>query len=95
MGMVPRPGMDLNSKILRLDITLYGLQEAPLAWFETLSEHLAERGCMSLPFNAYLFIGAVHKIIVVLYVAYIPTSGSPSDINILIIVAYILSPLLS
>ena len=42
--MVPPPGIGLDGKILRLDKALYSLKQAPLAWFENVSEALAERG---------------------------------------------------
>ena len=49
MWMVPPPGIGLDEKILGLDKALYGLKQAPLAWFEKLSEALAEIAFISLP----------------------------------------------
>ena len=82
--MVPPPGISLDGKILRLDKALYGLKQAPLAWFEKLSEALAQIGFISLPFDPCVFISADCKIIVVVYVDDITTAGSRSDINRLI-----------
>ena len=79
--MVPPPGIGLDGKILRLDKALYGRKQAPRAWFERLSEALAEIGLISLPFDPCVFISVDHKIIVVVYVDDITTAGSRSDIN--------------
>ena len=82
--MVPPPGIGLHGKILRLDKELYGPKQASLAWFEGLSEALAEIGYISLPSTPCVFISAEHKIIVVVYLDDITTAGSRSDINRLI-----------
>ena len=82
--MVPPAGIVLDGKNLQLDQALYGLKEAPLSWFEQLSEALAEIGFNSLRFDPCVFISADHKIIVVVYVDDITTAGSRSDINRLI-----------
>ena len=79
--IVPPPGIRQDGKILRLDKALHGLKQAPLAWFEKLSEALAEIGFISLLFDPCLFISADHKIIVVVYVDDINTAGSQSHIN--------------
>ena len=82
--MVPPPGIGLDGKILRLDKEPYGLKQAPLAWFEKLSQSLAEIGFISLPFDPCFFIRADDKIIVVVCVDDITTVGSRLDINRLI-----------
>ena len=79
--MVPPPGIGLNGKILRLDKALHGLKQAPLGWFEKLSEALTAIGFISLRFDPCVFISADYKIIVVVYVDDITTAGSRSDIN--------------
>ena len=79
--MVPAPGIGLHGKILRLDQGLHGLKQVPLAWFEKLSEALAEIGFISLPFDPCVFISTDHKIIVDVYVDDITTAGSRLDIN--------------
>ena len=82
--IIPPPGIGHDGKILQLDKALSGLKQAPLAWFEMLSEALAEIGFISLPFDPCVFISADHKIIVVVYVDDITSAGSRSDINRLI-----------
>ena len=82
--MVPPPGIGLDRKILGLDKARYGLKEALLAWFEKLSDALAEIGFMSLALDPCVFLSADHKIIVVVYVDDITTAGSRSHINRLI-----------
>ena len=82
--MVPPPGIGLDGKILRLDKAIYGLKQAPLAWFEKLSEAFAAIGFISLPCDPCVFISTDHKIIVVVYVDDITTAGSRADIKRLI-----------
>ena len=82
--IVPPPGIALDGKILRFDKALDCLKQAPLAWFEKLSEALAERSFISLPFYPCICISADHKILVLLYVDDITTAGSRSHINPLI-----------
>ena len=79
--MVPPPGIGLNRMIVRRNKALCGLKQGPFAWFEKLSEALAETGFIPLPFDPCVFISADHKIIVVVYVDDIITAGSRSDIN--------------
>ena len=82
--MVPTPGISLDGNIVRLDKARYDLMQAPLAWFEKLSEALAEIGFISLPFYSCVFISADYKIIVVVYVDDITTARSRSYLKRLI-----------
>ena len=79
--MLPPPGIRLNRKILVLYKALYGLTQAPLTWFKTLTEALAEIGFISPFFDACVFISGDHKIILMVIVDDITTARSPSDIN--------------
>ena len=82
--MVPPPGIGLDGMILGLDKARYGLKQAPLGWFEKLSEAVAEIAFISLPFDPCVFLSADHKIIVVVPDDDITTARSRSDINRLI-----------
>ena len=79
--MLPPPGIGLNRQILQLDKAIYGLKQAPLAWFANLSEDLVEMGFISVAFDTYVFISGDHKILVVVYLDNITPAGSCSHIN--------------
>ena len=84
--MVPAPDISLDGKILGLDKAFDGRKQAPLAWFENLSEDCTEIGFIPLPFDPCVFISADPKIIVVAYLVDITTAGSDLiSINSLII----------
>ena len=63
--LITPPNIGLDGKILRLEKPLYSLKQGPLAWFEKLSEGLAEIGFISLPFDPCVFMSVDHKIKVV------------------------------
>ena len=79
--MMPPPEIGLGGKVLRLLQSLYGLKQALLAWFETLSSALTELGFLPCFFDSCVFISPDCNVIIVVYIDDITTVGRQSDIR--------------